>query len=117
MTAAGGDPRPQYQRDEIAHAAGGVLVEYRAVEVQVVPAQDLAGIAGGLGQRDGLLAGHAVEHDRHGEGADLGVAHAAVGDAAHEGVDGVGVEGLGVALTADDVLNEHDGVRVVVVCR
>lgn len=93
-----------------------MLVEHRPVEAQIVPAQDLSRVAGGLGQRDGLLAVHAIEHDRHGEGTDLSIAHAAIGDAAHEGVDGVGVEGFGVTLTADDVLNQHGDNRVVV-CR
>ena len=58
------------------------------------------------GQRDALVAGHALQDDRHRERPDLRVAHPAVGDAADEPLDLVGLELAAVALAADELLGE-----------
>ena len=108
MTAAGSDPRPQHQRDQIADAAGGVLVEYRAGKIEIVPAHDLPGIPDRFRQCDGLVPVHAVEIDGHGEGADLRVADTAVGDTPHDQIEHLAIERLTVAFTTNDFLGQHD---------
>ena len=72
--AAGGDDGREHQRDVVADAAGRVLVHDRAVDAR--PVEDVAGIAHGERQRDGLLARQAVEEDRHGKGRDLSLGDA-----------------------------------------
>ena len=102
--AAGGDDRRQHQRDIVADAAGRMLVDDWAVEAG--PVENIAAVAHRLGQRDGLVPRHAPEEDRHGEGRDLPLGDAAVVEAGDEGLDGGRIEGLTVALGADELLRQ-----------
>jgi hypothetical protein len=105
--AAGRDHRAEHQRDDVADAAGRVLVDHGAGQVQRFPFQDLAGIAHGQGEGDAFVHIHVVEIDRHRQRGDLAFGDVTVGDAAHEELDLVGSQGAAVALLADDFLGEE----------
>ena len=73
----------------------------------VVPAHDRAGIAHGRGQQRTFVVPHALEINRHGEGAELLIANRAVGNTADQFRDGRSVERFAVALASKDVGDGH----------
>ena len=97
--AAGSEQGRQQQADAIADATGGVFVEHRPG--QVVPAQDLAGVAQGQGELAALIDGHAAPGQGHGEGTDLAFAPVTAGDALGDDPQLFRIETLAVALAAD----------------
>ena len=102
--AARGHQWRQHQSDLVAHAAAGMLVQYRvADEAQV---QRLARAHHCARQRYRLLFRETPQHDRHEEGARLIGRYGTPHDAAHKGVHALGVQLLAVALPGDDVVND-----------
>jgi len=94
-------------RGLVADAAGGVLVDCEGVERGGV--EGFAGVAHGGGEVGKLLRVEAAQEDGHNEGGGLGVGDGAVNDAADEGLDFSGGEGLAVTLVADDVYGVDGG--------
>ena len=72
VDAAGRQRGREDEAHAVAHAAGGVLVEHRAVEI---PAQHVAAVAHRERQRRARGLGQRHAADAHGEGAGLRVAH------------------------------------------
>jgi hypothetical protein len=107
--AAGGQQRGEHQAHRVADAAGGVLVEHRAGQVQALPRQHLAGMRHRPRERHGLVAVHAAQHDGHGQGRGLALAPAAVDEAAHEALDLCRAQRAPVALGADGLLRQFHG--------
>ena len=103
--ATGRQRRRQQQRDVVADAAGGVLVERRAVQLR--PVEDIAGIAHRLGEKYALFGRHAVEEDGHGESGDLAFGHRAVGQTFDQEGDLVAGEWAAVPLPSDNLLRQH----------
>ena len=79
--AAGGDDRREHQRDLVADAAGGVLVEHGRGRG---PSDHGARVAHRLGQRDPLAGVHPAQEQRHRQRADLRVGQPAVRDPVDE---------------------------------
>ena len=102
--AAGGERRGEHQADIVADPAGRVLVDHRPRQV---PGEHAAGVAHGAGQRHALVAVHAAEEDRHGEGGDLALGDDAGGQPVDEEADLLGRERAAVAFAGDDLLREH----------
>ena len=93
-------------RDIVAHAAGGMLVGHRTIEIG--PIKHGATIAHGQGERNALGHGHVLKIDRHGEGGRLGMGHRAGGEAGYELGNVIGREDVAITLGEDDFLGEED---------
>jgi hypothetical protein len=104
---AGGDDRRQQQADLVADAAGRVLVERRAVQVDVVPIEHLARVGLVVRERDALLGREPPEQDRHRQRADLGVGERPVGDPAHKEAELLLRQLAAVALAPDQLGDVH----------
>ena len=104
VTAAGGEHGCEHEREIVADAAGGMLVDHRARQI---PLQHGAGIAHGERQAHRLLAAHAAEEHRHGEGRDLPLGYGTRGEARDELLDVLAFQGCAIALPADQLLRQH----------
>jgi hypothetical protein len=93
------------QRDLVAHAAGGVLVDLGAGDGRQV--EHVAGAEHGLGEGQHLGRGHAAEEDRHAEGGQLGVGDLAGGEAADQPLELGAGERPAVALPVDQLVGPH----------
>lgn len=71
ITAAGRYHWPQHQRRHVPYAAGRMLIDNRAIEIQAFPVKDSTGIPHRHGQRNTLRHGHIVEEDGHRQGGNL----------------------------------------------
>ena len=105
-TAAGCDHRAKHQGDNITHTAGGVLVDNRATQIEVIPGQYHAGVAHGAGQGNPLIHGHVFEVDRHRQGGNLPLTDGVVGNALNEELNFLGTERFTVALLANNFLRQ-----------
>ncbi len=85
--AAGSDHRTEQQRHYVAHAAGGMLVEHRARQVERAPVQHFTGIAHRQRKRHALVHAHVVEVDRHRQRGDLAFGDPTGSNAANEELD------------------------------
>ena len=109
VAAASCEHRTEHQRHHVADPAGRMLVDNRTVEIERAPVHDAPRVAHRQRQVDALARRHAVEKNRHGEGSDLRLADAVVGDPADEGLNFGGRKGELVALVTDDFLRQqHD---------
>ncbi len=106
LEAARDGERGEDQRDLVADAAGGVLVDLGAG--QVLQVDDFAGAHHGVRQPRRFLGGHAAPEDGHEQGGGLVVGELAVGDAAREELDLVLGQRAAVALLDDDVLGKKE---------
>ena len=97
--AAGRGERRENQRRLVADAAGAVLVDRRARDARIVHAHARADHR--VGERRGLLGGHAAEQDRHQQRRGLVVGQTAVGHAGDEELDLRAVERAAVPLAAE----------------
>ncbi|CCK00901.1 hypothetical protein BN129_1453 [Cronobacter sakazakii 701] len=109
VTAAGRDHRAQHQRGHVAHAAGGVFIHDRAVEVQAFPVQHGAGITHRHRQRDSLRHGHVVKENRHRQRGDLAFGHSVIANAVNKKADLFVAERMAVALFTNNFLSEEHG--------
>ena len=100
-----GDDGHDGERGLIAHAAGGMLVDFDALE----PAQvhHIARMLHGEGERGCLARVHAAEEDGHEERRRLIVGNLACYIALDEVADFLGGERAAVALVLDDVVHAH----------
>ena len=104
--AAGREHRPERERDEVADAAGRMLVEHRARRRLRAPVEYLAAVAHGEREGRAFRSRHAAQLHRHRKRADLGIGQAAVGDRACNPCEVVGFERPAVALDADRFLRQ-----------
>ena len=78
-----------------------MLVDHRPIEPR--PIENLARIAHGERQADGLVRVESSKDDGHGEGRDLGIGDRAVLKTRDEPADRVRIERLAVAFRPDDL--------------
>ena len=95
------DQRGEDERDLVADAARGVLVDLVARDVGQI--EHVTRVQHRVGPGDQLGGLHAAEEERHHERGGLVVGYDAVGVAPHEATEVVFGEGLAVALGADDL--------------
>ena len=107
IRAASRDHRREHQRDHVAHAAGGVFVHHRTVQLQVFPFQHAPRVAHGEGEGGALFDVQFVEENRHAHRSDLPFADAVIGHAADVGANVLGVQCAAIAFFLDDFLCEH----------
>ena len=103
---AGREHRPERERDEVADAAGGMLVEHRAGQRLGAPVEDLAAVAHRQREGRALRGAHAAVIDGHRERADLRVGKAPVADSKRDPREIARVERPAVALDADRFLRQ-----------
>lgn len=106
-TAAGGHPGSDQQRSAVTDATGGVFVEHRAGQGRIIPAQHLARIAHGLGQRGGFFVVHAFEEHGHDKRPELLTARIGIGRCGDQMLDLFARQRLAIALAANDLAQHH----------
>ena len=67
----------------------------------------MTGVTGGGGQRDHFFTAHAVQKHRHGEGANLGIANAVIGNALYKRFDLFRRQRLVISLKANQLLGQQ----------
>ena len=95
----------EQERRLVAHAAGGVLVDPRHREP--VPAQPVAGVEHGVGQRRQLGRLEPAEHHRHRQGGHLVVRHLAEGERLDQRAPFLRRQRAAVSLALDEWRNHH----------